>query len=202
MLEQIRSAVCKRTLRMGPGEPSIKRFIPPYPWKPGALLQDNGRLTLLSLQTDSEVIRGAASISGRPLGWERAAGATGTCWSSGAPTSTAWHHVSVTCTWAWCSSAAPGAGRCSRGTGSRLYQHPRCAHGVHQHWARGCLHLGFKGWEPAACGATGVGLTVLPSSHLSSLNWSVCPVPLLPLCILEAHGRFGFTDTAGECASG
>ena len=105
---------------MGPGEPSTKRFILPCPWKPGALLQDDGRLTLLSLQTDSEVIRGAASISGQPLGWERAAGATGTCQSSGARTSTAWHHVSVTCTRAWCSSAAPRAGRCSRGTGSRL----------------------------------------------------------------------------------
>ena len=113
MLEQMRSAVCERTLRMGPGEPSIKRFIPPSPWKPGALLQDDGRLTLLSLQTDSEVIKGAASITGLPLGWERASGATGTCQSSGGPTSTAWHHVSVTCTRAWCSSAAPGVGRYS-----------------------------------------------------------------------------------------
>ena len=51
---------------MGPGEPSIKRFIPPSPWKPGALLQDDGRLTRLSLQTDSEVIKGAASITGLP----------------------------------------------------------------------------------------------------------------------------------------
>ena len=61
---------------MGPGEPSIKAFILPSPWKPGALLQDDGRLTLLSLQTDSEVIKGAASITGLPLGWERAAEAT------------------------------------------------------------------------------------------------------------------------------
>ena len=43
------------------------------------------------------------------LGWERAAGAAGTYRSSGGPTSTTWHHVSATCTRAWCSSAAPGA---------------------------------------------------------------------------------------------
>ena len=201
--EQIRSAVWERTPRMGPGEPLIKRFIPPSPWKPGALLQDDGRLTLFSLQTDSEVIKGAASITGLPLGWERVAGAAGTYRSSGGPTSTTWHHVSATCTRAWCSSAAPGAGRCSWGTGSRLWQHPCCAHGVHPHWAHGCLHLGFEGQDQPPVEPRGWDCHSFLPSRLSSLNWEC--VSCAPPTILY----FGSTwqvwlhrHTAGECASG
>ena len=43
--------------------------------------------------------------------------------------------------------------------------------------------------------------TVTPSFFPISPLWtgSVCPVPLLPLCILKAYGRFGFTDSWGMC---
>ena len=181
---------------MGPGEPSIKRFIPPSPWKPGALLQDDGRLTRLSLQTDSEVIKGAASITGLPQGGREQQGLLAPTGAQGDP------------------PAPPGIMCLQPALGHGAPQLPQVRQVQPRHgqqtlaasmlcpWS--ALTLGawlppprFRRTGPTTCGATGLGLSLLPSFPSLLFEPGVCVLCSCrrAFCILEAHGRFGFTDT-------
>ena len=131
---------------------------PPPPQKPGGLLHDNGRITLLfPPQGDSEIVGAATSITGLCSGPARAGGAAGALRSSGVAVSTALHHMSATCARAGWSSAAAGAARAAN-LGS-IHTAPR----VQEPWGHGCLQLGLKGWDQQAMEQQGWDLSLLSS---------------------------------------
>ena len=86
-----------------------------------------------------------------------------------------------------------GCRRC--GSGSKLGQHPYCPQSVGALGAR-LPPARSQRMGPTSHGATGVGSVsafFFPISPLWTGN--ICPVPILPLCILEAQGTFAFTGS-------